>query len=159
MNYIWKWLGYGYTGNSDSTLSVVSPVGVGTFLNLEESSSGISEADSIQNDSYDNQETTSELTGAQFNEENTTDEDSNSEGKFVSVADENCSFLSLEDSLEGTGGKMLPQKHLLRRNSKRFVIGDETEETNEEPIEVIREQQQAEWNQNARFLRVGSSLT
>lgn len=54
--------------------------------------------------------------------------------------------------------KMLPkQPNLLRRNSKRFVIGDETEDVNEKRDENKRIDE--DWNRSARFLTVGTTLT
>lgn len=56
---------------------------------------------------------------------------------------------------------MLPkQPNLIRRNSKRFVIGDENEDVNydnknQEKSSPINE----EWNRTARFLTVGTTLT
>lgn len=54
--------------------------------------------------------------------------------------------------------EMLPkQPNLLRRNSKRFVIGDESEEDLKERNERTSEKE--EWNRTARFLTVGTTLT
>lgn len=55
--------------------------------------------------------------------------------------------------------EMLPkQPNLLRRNSKRFVIGDESEDVNDEKKDQKKVKEE-EWNRTARFLTVGTTLT
>lgn len=61
-----------------------------------------------------------------------------------------------DEEVEKVTEIMLPQKLLNRRNSKRFVIGDEGEE---ETLEDYQEAQQ-EWKLNfAKSLKLGTTLT
>lgn len=60
------------------------------------------------------------------------------------------------DCLIDVQNTMPKQPNLIRRNSKRFVIGDESLEDSKNNE---KKSEQPEWNQNARFLTVGTTLT